>query len=428
MRGAVWVGAFFALKIAVALGLLKLSANALPVAGFTVFSQLMFFASLLNVLALCGAQSGLIRQAAAAKDAAELWRTQDAAFTIWAAAAPATLLLLFCGHNVVAHMLVGDPAAWKAILALTATALAGAPGGIWCAMLTGRKRVGQSLSAQAAGLLAGSGAAAWRIMAHDPAGAALAFSAGSMVTGCAAWPFAQHLGLPLLPRLAAWPQVAGLLRFSAAFAATTGASALVAFGLRWITREHFGVTQLGYWLAASRISDLSTQLVGLFMIQVFVPHLAMIADDARRRVFLLRCWATGAGMMSFSLAVFCLASRPLIHIFLSDSYQAAATIIRICMIGDVLRVWLSLAAHTAFANGAPQRYAGMEIATLAVMAVVALALTAAGEPNALPIGYLVANAIAAVVLSVVFLKPPAQQGSISFLKKRNKKLLLVGKS
>ena len=402
MRGAVWVAAFFALKIAAALCLLKLSANALPVAGFTVFSQLMFFAALLNVLALCGAQGGLIRQAAAARDAGELRHAQDAAFTIWAVVVPAALLLVFCGHNLVARIVVDDPAAWRAILALTATALAGGPGGIWCAMLTGRKRVGQSLSAQAAGLLAGSCAAAWRIIAHDPAGAALAFSAGSLVTGCAAFPLARRLGLPLLPRAAAWPQVTALLRYSAATAATTGTSALVAFGLRWITRDHFGVAQLGYWLAASRISDLSTQLVGLFMIQVFVPHLAVIRDDTQRRVFLLHCWARGAGVMGLFLAVFCLAPRPLIHIFLSDAYQPAATIIRICMIGDVLRVWLSLATHTAFANGAPQRYAGMEIATLAVMAVIALVLTAAGEPNALPIGYLVANAISAAAISVVF--------------------------
>ena len=420
MRGTFWVAAYFTLKIAFALCLLKLSANALPVTGFTVFSQLMFFAALLNVLALCGAQGGLIRQAAAARDAAELRQTQDAAFTIWAVAAPAVLLLVFCGHGLVARMLVGDPAAWKVILALTATALAGAPGGIWCAMLTGRRRVAQSLSAQAAGLLAGSGAAAWRILAHDPAGAALAFSAGSMVTGCAALPLALRLGLPLLPRPAAWPHVAALLRYSAAIAATTGASALVAFGLRWITRDQFGVAQLGYWLAASRISDLSTQLVGLFMIQVFVPHLAVIRGDAQRRAFLLRCWARGAGVMGLFLAVFSLAPRPLIHIFLSDSYQPAATIIRLCMIGDVLRVWLSLATHTAFANGAPQRYAGMEIATLAIMAVVAVALTAAGEPNALPIGYLVANAISAAVISAVFLDTGEARKYFFFEKKKQK--------
>src|SRR6202000_1487165 len=52
-----WVPAFFALKVAVALGLLKLSASFLPVGGFSVFSQLMLFSALLNVLALCGAQN-----------------------------------------------------------------------------------------------------------------------------------------------------------------------------------------------------------------------------------------------------------------------------------------------------------------------------------------------------------------------------------
>ena len=403
MRGTFWVAAYFTLKIAFALCLLKLSANALPVTGFTVFSQLMFFAALLNVLALCGAQGGLIRQAAAARDAAELRQTQDAAFTIWAVAAPVSLLLVFCGHGLVARMLVGDPAAWKVILALTATALAGAPGGIWCAMLTGRRRVAQSLSAQAAGLLAGSGAAAWRILAHDPAGAALAFSAGSMVTGCAALPLVLRLGLPLLPRPAAWPPVIALLRYSAALAATTGASALVAFGLRWITRDHFGVAQLGYWLAASRISDLSTQLVGLFLIQVFVPQLATTLDSGHRRAFLVRSWLVTAGVTTCILLVFSFASRLLIHLFLSDAYLPAAAMIRTYMVGDILRVWPSLAMHTAFANGRPLRYAGIEMGTLTVMAAVSVALTLLGDVAALQTGYLVAYAIAATCVSAAFL-------------------------
>ncbi len=415
MEGAIWVAAFFALKVGSALCLLKLSAAALPVAGFAVFSQLMYFAALLNVVALCGAQGGLVRQAAAAENQAALARTQDAAFTIWAVAAPVALVLVYVGHDAVAQLLVGAPLDLPIILALTAAALAGGPGGIWCALLAGRKRAAQSLSAQAAGLLAGSFAAAWRILAHDPAGAALAFVAGSMVTSGVALPFVRRLGLPLLPRPAGWRQALLLLRYAAVIAATSGASAIVAFGLRWITREHFGATQLGYWLAANRISDLSTQLIGLFMIQVFVPHLAMTRDETRRRVYTLRCWAVGAGVMSSFLAVFCLASAPLIHMFLSDAYQPAAAIIRICMIGDVLRVWLSLATHTAFANGAPLRYAALEITTLAVMAAVAIALTEAGDRAALQTSYVVAYGIAAVAISAAFFMQAEPVGKRSVL-------------
>lgn len=407
MRTLASVPAFFALRVAAALGLLKLSASLLPVSGFAVFSQLMLFAALLNVLALCGAQNGVVRQAAAAKDAEDLMRTQSAAFAIWSVAAPLILLPILLARGLVSRIVVGSPEQWPTLLAVAAVVIVGAPSGVWCSLLTGRKRVAQSLSAQAAGLVAGSLAAAWRITDHDAAGAALAFASGSLVTSAVALPLALRLGLPLVPRRWRWPAVATLLRYSAAIAATTGYASIVAFGLRWIYREHFGVTQLGYWLASSRVSDMSTQLFGLFMIQLFVPHLATMPDERQRRRFLVRCWALGAGVMTGFLAVFSLASGPLIHLFLSDAYLPAAPIIRTYMIGDVLRVLPSLAMHTAFANGQPLRYAGIEMGALTVMAAVGVTLTVAGDPAALQTGYVLANAVAAVVVSAAFLLRPA---------------------
>ena len=406
MKRLIWVPAFFALRVAAALGLFKLSASFLPVSGFAVFSQLMTFSALLGVVALCGAENGVVRQAAAAKDARALVQTQSAAFAIWSAAMPLVLLPMLFGGALVSRILVGSPAQWPMVLAITATVLIGAPSGIWCALLTGRKRVAQSLLAQAAGLVAGAGAAAWRIMAHDPAGAALAFAAGSLVTCCVALPFVLRLGLPLLPRRSNWPSVRSLLHYSAAITATTAYVSLVGFGLRWIYRDHFGATQLGYWLAASRISDMSTQLMGLYMIQVFVPHLAMTADEDRRRAFLLRSWFVAAGAATGILAVFSAASGLLIHLLLSDAYLPAASIIRTYMVGDVLRVWASLAMNTAFANGNPFRYAGIEVAALTVMAVVAAALTAVGDAAAPQTGYVVAYAVAAIMISVIFMLRP----------------------
>lgn len=403
-----WVPAFFALRIGLAVGLLKLSASFLPVSGFTVFSQLTLFATLLNALALCGAQNGVVRQAAAAGDAEALMDAQSAAFAIWSVAAPLALLAVLAGRDLVSAILLGGTTEGPMVLAIAVTALAAAPSGIWCALLTGRKRVAQSLSAQAMGLAAGAGAAAWRIMAHDAAGAALAFAAGPLATSCVALPLALRLGLPLIPRRWRWSPVRALLRYSAAFAVTTGYAAIVAFGLRWLYREQFGVTQLGYWLASSRVSDMSTQLLGLFMIQMFVPHVAMVPDEGGRRAFLVRCWAAGVGVMTCALLVFSVASRPLIHIFLSDAYLPAAAIIQVYMIGDVLRVWPSLAMHTAFANGQPLRYAGIEVGALTVMAIVAATLTLAGDPAAPQTGYVVAYALAAAVVSAAFVLRPAR--------------------
>ncbi|MGZ3272887.1 MAG: oligosaccharide flippase family protein [Caulobacteraceae bacterium] len=403
-----WVPAFFGLRIALAVGLLKLSASFLTVSGFAVFSQLMLFGTLLSTLALCGAQNGVVRQAAAATDVQDLLHTQSAAFAIWSAAAPIALLAVLAGRDLVSTILLGAPTEGPMVLAVAATALIAAPSGIWCALLTGRKRVAQSLSAQAAGLAAGAAGAAWRITAHDASGAALAFAAGPLVTSVVALPFTLQLGLPLVPRRWSWPPVRALLRYSTAFAVTTGYAAIVAFGLRWLYREHFGVTQLGYWLASNRVSDMSTQLLGLFMIQMFVPHVAMAPDEGSRRAFLIRCGAAGAGVMTCVLLVFSVAARPLIHIFLSDAYLPAASIIQVYMIGDVLRVWPSLAMHTAFANGQPLRYAGIEVAALTVMAVVAAVLTLAGDPAAPQTGYVVAYGLAATLVSAAFLLRPAR--------------------
>ncbi len=403
MKKLVWIPGFFALRVVAALCLFKLSAIFLPVSGFAVFSQLMLFAALLNVLALCGAENGVIRQAAAAKDIEELKRTQSAAFAIWATTVPLALLPMVVGAGLVAKILTGAATAWPMVLAIAATALLSAPGGIWCALLTGRKRVAQSLAAQAAGLLCGAGGAAWRITAHDPAGAVLAFAAGSVVTCCVALPWALQLGLPLIPRPSRWPWVRTLLRYSAAIAATTGYTSILAFGLRWIYREHFGVTQLGYWLAASRISDLSTQLVGLFLIQVFVPQFATTLVAGDRRAVLLLSWAAAAGVTTAIPLVFCVASRLLIHLFLSDAYLPAGGMIRTYMIGDILRVWPSLAMHAAFANGRPLRYSSIEMGTLTIMAAVSLALTLLGDAAALQTGYVVAYAVAATCVSAAFL-------------------------
>ena len=64
------VPAYFCFRIASGLLLLKLSASFLSVDDFATFMQFLLFASLLNMVAVGGTQNGLIRQAAAASDAA----------------------------------------------------------------------------------------------------------------------------------------------------------------------------------------------------------------------------------------------------------------------------------------------------------------------------------------------------------------------
>jgi hypothetical protein len=71
----------------------------------------------------------------------------------------------------------------------------------------------------------------------------------------------------------------------------------------------------------------------------------------------------------------------------------------------MLRVWASLAMFAAFAAGKPGRYAAIEIATMALMAAITLALTRLGMPTAPAIGYAVAYGIAALAVTIAFTRP-----------------------
>lgn len=401
--GLASVPAYFGLRVASALLLLKLSASFLSVEAFAVFTQFLLFVSLLNLAAVAGMQNGLIRQAAAASDDASLARVRSGAFMIWAGAIPLLIVPVMLFSGAISDVLAGTRAHRVAVIAIALLALAAGPAQIWCSILSGRKRVASSLGAQAIGLVAGTGAAAWMIVRGDAVGAVIGFACGWIVTMGFAGLFAAGLRIGFASPAASWVQVRTLLRYSAAFAATAGFTAIVLFGLRFVYRESFGAEALGYWMAANRISDMSTQLLGLFMIQFFVPHLATIPDGTARRSFVLRCWAAGAAIMAGGFLLFSLASTPLVHLFLSDAYLPAIPFIRAYVLGDVCRVAVSLAMFSAFAAGRPARYAAIEIATLALMAAITLALISAGDSRAPTFGYVGAYAVAAAIIALTFL-------------------------
>jgi O-antigen/teichoic acid export membrane protein len=402
------VPAFFGIRVLSGLLLLKLSASFLPVSGFAIFSQLLSFSALLNLIAIGGAQNGLIRQAAAAADDAALTRARSAALAIWLGVAPTLILGIALASAPISNILIGDRREWLSVIAIAFLVLAAGPGQIWCSLLSGRKHVAHSLAAQAIGLLAGTCAAAFFIRRGDPAAAAVGFASGPMVTMAMAIPIGRRLGIGRTSIRAAGQEVRTLLRYSAALATTTGASSILLFGLRFLYREHFGATQLGYWVAANRISDMSTQLLGLFMVQFFVPHFAMEKNEPARRALIIRCWLIATATMATILIVFSLTWRPVVHLLLSDAYLPAVTMIRAYMAGDFLRVWISFAMYAAFARGRPDRYAGMEVATWVVMALIVGTLISVGNPNAPQIGYVCAYGLAAAITTAAFLWRPAE--------------------
>ena len=393
------IPAYFGLRLISALLLLKLSAQFLTVRGFADFTQFLLFASLLNMAVVGGAQNGLIRQAAAARGG-DLDAVHGAGLAIWFAAVPVVGVPIALFSHPISRILTGSPDQWRIVIALAFLALAGGPGQICWSMLSGRGRVSQSLGSQAIGIACGSASAAWFIIHSSVAAAALAFAAGPIFATFPTLLFISKLNLSWRPTSQG---IRRLLGYSGAIASTLGFSALVLFGLRFAYRDHFGSVALGYWLAANRISDMSTQFLGLFLLQAFVPQLTQASGPFERSRLILRYGAMGAGLTGSALLIFLAAGRPLVHLFLSDAYLPAIPSIRLYMLGDFARLWVSLAMFTAFASGKPARYAQIEISTMALMAVVALLLMRAGETLAPQIAYACAFAAVALVLGAAMI-------------------------
>jgi O-antigen/teichoic acid export membrane protein len=375
------IGVFFALRIGCALILLKLAASRLSVAGFADFSQYLAFASLVTLLAVGGTQNGLIRQVAAARSHGELEETLAAAAAIWIAASGLLIIIALVAAHSIGVVLVGHTRESAAIVALTLAAILAGPGQIRCSMLSGQGRMISSLAVQSVGLLAGAAGAAVFAVRGNGTLAAFAFACGSIVPSLPVLPLAlRPLVRPPLAALAG--EARQLLRYSLAFGTVAAATPLTFFALRWQYRADFGGDALGRWLSANRISDLSTQLIGLFILQVFVPHVARLTDPAARRRFTLVCGAGGMAAMALPLIAFSVAAEPLVRLFLSPSFLPAIPAIRTYMAGDMLRVWTSIGIYTAFAAGKAERYAALELTVLGSIAALSLVMMGHGYASA----------------------------------------------
>lgn len=392
------IPAYFGIRIASALVLLKLSAEYLSVEGFANFTQFLAFSSLLNMMVVGGAQNGLIRQAAASGEA-ELNDVQGAGLAIWVAAVPLIAIPVLLWNSAISHVLTGSSSYGGVVLVISLLSLCAGPGQICWGLLSGRKLAAHSLGAQAVGLIAGTAASAWFITRGSFVAAAIAFAAGPLLATICALPLVAPFRLKWRPTKKG---LLPLLSYSTSTATTLGFTALVLFGLRWLYRDHFGTAQLSYWLAANRISDMSTQFLGLLMLQAFVPLLAGSQDAAHRFRQLARYAFLAAGLTAAAFLVFTIAADPLIRLFLSESYVPAIPAIRLYLAGDFLRVWGSLAMFSAFAAGKPGRYAAIEMWTMAVMASLSVGLIEIGEVRAPQIAYAAAWGLTALAVAAAF--------------------------
>lgn len=378
--------AFFGVKVLSGLVLLKLSAAFLPVARFSVFSQFLLFAALLNMLAVGGAQTGLIRQIAAAVTADDHARIRNAGLAIWAGAIVVLGLPSLVLAVPIAQFLAGDSSLAWAVPAITLTTLLAGPGQIFCSILSGFGRTPASLTAQALGLLASTAGAAIAVIHHQAAGAVVAFSAGPFVTLVTAGLMVRCHRIPRGSLDHVMGEVRILIGYSGAFAALAILNAAIPFALRYLYRDAFGAEQLSYWMAASRVSDTTTQLMGLYLIQIFMPRYTS-AEPGEREGALRKSWLAASGIMLAFLIVFAAASQPLVRLFLSHNFLPAIPFIFGYMIGDVFRATVATAMYSSFAQAKLVRYVALEAGALTLFALLVIGLIRAGRLDAPLLAY-----------------------------------------
>ncbi|WP_116092030.1 oligosaccharide flippase family protein [Sphingomonas crusticola] len=393
--------AFFALKVLSGLALLKISAAFLPVASFSVFSQFLLFSALLNMLSVGGAQTGLIRQIAAAGDDSDRARVRNAGLAIWTGAVVLLGVPSVAFASLIADFLTGDPGAWWVVPAIALPILAAGPGQIYCSMLTGLGRTPASLAAQSVGLLASTAGAVFGLARGDAALAVIAFSAGSLATLLVSGLMVRQHRLPRGTLGHVFAEVRILFGYSGAFAVLAILNAGIPFALRYGYREAFGAEQLGYWMAASRVSDTTTQLMALYLIQIFMPrYTAAHVQDGRK--VLRESWLAATGIMVGFLILFYAASGLLVPLFLSQKFTPAVPFILGYMTGDLFRATVSVAMYAAFARAKLIRYVGLEAGTLGLFAAIMLLLIHFGRSDAPMIAYPAAYGACALAVWIAY--------------------------
>ncbi len=415
------MGLFLGTKIVVGVLLVSLSAHRLSAGGFSEFTQLMLGFSLLNLLAAGGTQNGIVRGVARARgDHASAGRTIAAALRLWLVLGGTSIAMVYLFRSPLDRFLVGRSEDCWLLPVAALLAVVAAFGQIQCAILTGLGQAHRSLAAQSAGLLAGGLGAAASLLGGHYRVAILAYAAGPALTILVATLALRAHRLAFVSGGSRWRDCQELLGFSASFLITASVTPLALFVLRDDYRAAFGTVALGYWLAANRISDVNTQLIGIYLSQLFLPRAS--ATRGPLTAITVRALLTATAMMAGTLCLFCLAPHRLIRLFLSPAFEQAIPLIILYLIGDVLRCLHSTALNLSLAERRLARYAATEIGSAAIMLVVTLGLIGRGYSLAPGVGYGIGVAlagIASLLTAALSLIPPLPVSAAPSLAHRN---------
>lgn len=388
------VAIFFAFKVALGAAILVASAQWMTVASFAIFSQLLILIGYLASIGTAGVQNGLIRQVAAATgDEEMIARELRAGIAIWTVVATVAAIGGIILRTQIAVLLTGGRDVAWVVPWLAVFAMWSGLGQLLCSVLTGMGRAHLALLAQGVGLVGGTVPALLMLHRGDPAVAALLFSGGQgLTTLLAAGGVAPILRSAWQHRETVKAEVRRLLGFSGAFLAVTSIMPLTLIALRSVYRTAFGLDALGYWLAANRVSDVNTQLLGLYMTQAFLPAMASAPSSEHRRLA-LRTAAIALPVMAIPLVLFLVAPTLLVRAFLSAKFVPALPFFIAYFAGDVLRVGASLASFSALAHARLKLYVGLESTAAILMTFFVIALSAIGKPSAPAIAYVTTYAM-----------------------------------
>jgi len=398
---------FFGLKIILGVILVTLSARLRGAGDFAYYSQFFLAFVLFNLVAAGGIQNGVVREVAAALgESGAIRRTISSALALACAIGLVLLAVTALAAPWMSYLLIGRYDSASLVLLLAVCAVASGIGQVLCAVMTGLGRLGVAIGAQSMSLVAGGGLSAAALLYKDPRSAVVAYAVGMALLPIFAF-VAMGASRRLMSRLP-WPDLAifkTLGHFSGAFLVTASAMPITLFVLRSFYRVSAGEKMLALWLAANRVSDVFTQLLGIYMAQIFLPAVTARLAQGTAAATIRHHILISASVMFVGVACFLAAPTFWITHFLSPAFLPGTLFISLYLVGDSLRVLPSSCLYIALARKRTGIYTLLELANAALFFGLTVSLLHFGITLGPAIAYITANLSVAVIGSFVLRGP-----------------------
>ena len=392
MAIAMLVG-MMAIRMGVMLLVIKVLSTLFGPSQFGALTQIMGVSAIFYSLAGGGVTNGLIRYVAAERAAPPRLQWLAAAAAICIVSSGVLALVSIGLYFFGAQTIFLDPALAPVFLVIGAAQIVVGAGNVALSYLSGKGELGHFALANVAGNLVALLVTLTLALAAGYAGAsygAAILPLGPALLGIAMLVFTRtSLRLPR-PR---WPQMAALLKFAAVMVIAATAVPLAQLYLRPQLAGSDGWAQVGYWQAISRLSDAYMQVFGVLFINLLLPRLAATSGRARTTV-LLQLGGSYIGLFLLGAAGLLVLQNVVVRVAFSPEFGPAMAFIPAQLTADFAKIaalvfiYYFLARGTVWIQGAAELFqAGATIALYLVL-----------QPALGPLGVVVAQAIACVVL------------------------------